>query len=72
MAISAQIWLFPQHRDIQTGLWCPVCFKPSGFELPMGQMNESGATLNVFRVRQCYDCRAFIPPGPVTLIGRDD
>lgn len=55
MAIQMVIHL--GYGNITTGLWCPHCLKPSGFELPTYWLRTSGVSpLGV--LRKCDDCGA--------------
>jgi hypothetical protein len=56
MAISMSVWMLPRYEEIQTGLWCHKCLKPSGYALPCDMLWESGVSGNGLTLRKCYDC----------------
>ncbi|BBU22165.1 hypothetical protein [Mycobacterium xenopi] len=46
----------------RTGLWCPKCMLPSGYEVALYGLFESGPR-TVAWARRCYDCGAKLPAG---------
>jgi hypothetical protein len=45
----------------RTGLWCPTCLLPSGVEVPLHFLTDTGC-LAAGTVRECFDCGATLPP----------
>ena len=40
---------------LQLGLWCPKCLLPSGYEVPLITLSESGVG-QLGMLRRCHDC----------------
>lgn len=45
----------------RTGLWCPKCLLPSGYDVVVYGLFESGPQ-PMGRIRECDDCGAPLPP----------
>lgn len=56
MAVVIKFWTVLRHEDTQTGLWCPDCLKPSGYEVPYDVLTDAGVSRASLTVRKCYDC----------------
>jgi hypothetical protein len=59
MPIPLEIYLVP--GELTTGLWCPHCLKPSGYEQLYYSLWSTGVSYGGIRLRLCYDCGARIP-----------
>ena len=57
MAAHVTLYIEPVCEQVETGLWCPHCLKPSGYVLPMKRLTESGVS-DFGSLRKCHDCDA--------------